>query len=99
MVCRCANTHTPLTTTQPGSRAMANNSLNEISPLNQQVELQENIQEHLVKADAVAKVALNADFLDYEPTTIHGYLWALSDLISAAKALNEHALKALFQLE
>lgn len=44
---------------------MAVHSVNEVASLiNRQVALQENIQEYLLKAEAIASVALCEDFLD-----------------------------------
>lgn len=75
---------------------MAIHSVNEVASLiNQQVALQENIQEYLLKAEAIASVALCEDFLDADQSIIHAYLWALCDMISESKNLHERALNDL----
>jgi hypothetical protein len=59
------------------------------------VEQQEALFIRLVKAEAMAHMAMSDDFLDYEPSLIHAYLWGLSDMISEAKGLSEKSLNAL----
>ncbi len=77
---------------------MANTSLNEISFLiKQQVAFQEDVQEQLTKAAAIANVALSEDFLDFEQSVIHSYLLVLCDIISTAKDRQEFALNNLLK--
>lgn len=61
------------------------------------IEQQETLFMHLVKAEAMAHMAMNDNFLDYEPAIIHAYLWGLSDMISDAKLLSEKSLNNLLQ--
>ena len=65
--------------------------------MGQQIVFQENIQEYLIKAEALANVALSDDFLDYKQSTIHSYLWTLSDMIVEVKILHEKALNDLLK--
>lgn len=61
------------------------------------IEQQEALFMRLTKAEAMAHMAMNDDFLDYEPSIIHAYLWGLSDMISEAKALSEKSLNVLLK--
>lgn len=61
------------------------------------IEQQEALFICLIKAEAMAHMAMNDDFLDYEPSIIHAYLWGLSDMISEAKILSERSLNALLK--
>ncbi len=61
------------------------------------IEQQEALFIRLIKAEAMAHIAMNDDFLDYEPSIIHAYLWGLSDIISEAKVLSEKALDDLLR--
>ena len=71
----CLRIHTPLTTITNKGLFMAIASLVDVSSLiNHQVQLQEHIHEHLLKAGAIANVALSNDFLDYNLSTVHAYL-------------------------
>lgn len=56
--------------------------VNEVAFLiNKQVELHEEIQGLLLKAEALAHIALSRDFLDYSRPIISEYLVALRDII------------------
>jgi hypothetical protein len=75
---------------------MAITSLNEIESLiKQQIQIQEEVQEYLLKAEAIANVALCEGFLDYKKSIIHAYLWALGDFISKIKNRHELGLSTL----
>ncbi len=77
---------------------MAHNRVDQFASLiNKQIDFQSKIQDYLMKIEAMADVALGEDFLDCEQPTIHAYLWALSDMISESKNLNERALDNLIQ--
>lgn len=77
---------------------MATSRIDEITSLiNKQVEFQERIQEHLLKAEAIANVALSDDFLNYKQSVIQAYLWALSDLVSKSKNLHKKMLNDLLK--
>lgn len=77
---------------------MANDSVAHlISLINQQVQSQESLSEHLHKAEAMAQVALGDGFLDCPESITHHYLWALSDLIERAKIANEQSLDILLK--
>jgi hypothetical protein len=77
---------------------MAVHSVNDLLLLNhQQVLIHETIRECLIKAEAVARMALNENFFDCGPSVIHAYLWTLSDLVSEAKSLQEGALNELIK--
>jgi hypothetical protein len=77
---------------------MASNSVNDLLCLiNQQVEFQENLSEHLHKAEAMTHVALGDDFLDCPQLIAHYYIWVLSDIIVKAKMINEQSLDILLK--
>jgi hypothetical protein len=61
------------------------------------IEQQEALFMRLIKAEVMAHMAMNDDFLDYEPSIIHAYLWGLSDMISEAKILSEKMLNAFIE--
>ncbi len=75
---------------------MAESSLNEFAVLvNQLIELQENISSYLTKAEAMIEVGLSVSFAEHADTVPHGYFWALSDMVKAARELNEQTLNLL----
>jgi len=77
---------------------MAINSLAEITPLiNRQIDSQELLNEYLAKIQALVCITSCEDFLDYERSIIHSYLWALGDLVTDAKKLSEEALNVLLK--
>jgi hypothetical protein len=77
---------------------MAEHSVNHLSSLiNQQIDYQEDLSEHLSKADALAKVALSNDFFDTSDEIKRNYFWALNDIIDSAKMINEQTLSLLFE--
>jgi hypothetical protein len=77
---------------------MATSRIDEITSLiNKQVEFQEKIKEHLLKAEAIANVALSDDFLNYKQSVIHAYLWTLCDMVSKSKNLHEKAFNDLLK--
>jgi hypothetical protein len=61
------------------------------------ISLQEKIWENLAKAEALTNVALSEDFSDFPDSTIHDYLWVISDLIGYTRLLNENALDLLIR--
>lgn len=72
---------------------MADNSVTQLVTLiNQQIESQENLSQHLSKAQALAHIAMDDGFLDYPASVVQFYLWVLSDIIDHAKGMNEQAL-------
>lgn len=50
-------------------------------------DIQEQLSECLIKADALTNVALGTNLTEHTELTVHGYLWLLSDLISQARKL------------
>ncbi len=55
-------------------------------------DIQEQLRECLIKADALTNIALSANMTEHPPLVVHGYLWLLNDLINLARKLNEHCL-------
>jgi hypothetical protein len=76
---------------------MAIHSVSYLLLRNQQVEFKEKIQEYLLKAEALANVALNKELIDQNQTIIYHYLWTLCDVINNAKYINEQALNILLK--
>ena len=77
---------------------MATNSLTDCAlVIEEQLAAQEKLSEHLCKVEALACVTASDDFLDYKPSIIHAYLWALEDLITDAQKLNQQAIEALLK--
>lgn len=77
---------------------MADTSVTDVFPLiNQQIAHLEKLSELVSKAEALAQIALDEHFLSYPPSTLHYYLWALSDIIENAITLNEAALSGLLK--
>ncbi len=77
---------------------MAVHMVNEVAFLiNKQIELHEEIQGYLLKAEALAHVALSEDFLDYSKPIISEYLAALRDIIIQSKDIHDYALKDLMK--
>lgn len=60
------------------------------SLINDQIEAHENIHGYLLKAEALAHVALSDDFLDYNKSIVTEYLCALRDIIIQSKDLNAY---------
>lgn len=71
------------------------NQIELLTLINQQKTSHEVLNECFLKAEALINVALNCDFIDYPETTVHSYLWVLSDIIGRAKNLNEEAFNLL----
>jgi hypothetical protein len=61
------------------------------------IKQQEALLTNLMKAEAMANIAMSSSFLDCDHSIIHAYLWGLSDIISEAKILSEKSLNALLQ--
>ena len=77
---------------------MAINSLTDCALIiEEQLAAQEKLSEYLCKAEALACVTASDDFLDYKPSIIHAYLWALGGIIEEAKTLNEQVLNRLLK--
>lgn len=64
---------------------MANQSVNELA----WVINKNQIDEALLKADALLQIALNSELQNEPPYVLHDYLAVLSDLISGARKLTE----------
>ena len=62
---------------------MANQSVNELA----WVINQNQIEEALLKAEALLKIALHSELQNEPAYILHDYLWALGDLISNARKL------------
>ena len=62
---------------------MATQSVNELA----WVINQNQIDETLLKADALLQMGLNSELQAQPAYVLHGYLWVLSDLISNARKL------------
>lgn len=77
---------------------MATYSVDEFTCLiKKQLEFQEKSHEYLLKTEAIANVALSDDFLDFDKSMIHAYLWALCDMIGEMKHHNECAIDDLLK--
>lgn len=77
---------------------MADYRLNELLPLiNQQVEYQEIIRDHLSKAEALTNVSLMDNFLDSPKSTLYNYLCILNDIVEETRKLNELSLNRLLK--
>ncbi len=75
---------------------MAAPSVNDFSSLiNTQIDSREQMQECLLKAEALAHVALSRDFLDCGHSIINEYLGILFDIILESRRLNQAALDRL----
>lgn len=72
---------------------MAIDRVNEITSLiNDQIKFHEKIQEVLIKANALSELSVSEDFLEYDRSLSHSYLWVLSDLIRQASLLHEESM-------
>ncbi|HSW69142.1 MAG TPA: hypothetical protein VLI69_03145 [Gammaproteobacteria bacterium] len=77
---------------------MAAHRLNEIASLiNNQIDSREQMHECLLKAEALAHVALSGDFLDRGQSILNEYLGVLFDFILESKTLNQAALDDLIK--
>ena len=65
--------------------------------INHCIETQENLGEYLLKAEALAQVAVTLEFLELSEEVTYNYLWLLGDLISEARRINEHLQGALLK--
>lgn len=71
-------------------------SVNEMTSLiKKQVESHEKMQGYLLKAEALAHVALSEDFLDYSKPIVSEYLVTLRDIIIQSKSFNDYLLRNL----
>ncbi|MFN7097248.1 MAG: hypothetical protein ACK4PR_06790 [Gammaproteobacteria bacterium] len=66
--------------------------------INHQIDLQENLNEHLAKVIAMTTVSLNDSFMDNHVNTINHYLLVLHDMVETARQLNELSLNSLLKL-
>jgi len=79
---------------------MANHSLNDIAQLiNQEIKNREVLDECLHKAHALTEISLGEEFFDFPRLVIHYHLWVISDMLEAAKTMNERALSGLFRVK
>ena len=65
--------------------------------INRQIQCQHSVRDQLSKAEALAKVALETNFLEFPQSIIHDYFWTLNDLIEDALGLNERGLNSLLK--
>lgn len=78
---------------------MRQNSLTEyLSFINHQVICQEELLECHLKVNAMLKVLLESNLTNYSHSTIHHYLWGISDIINQANNLNESMLAVLMKI-
>lgn len=78
---------------------MADPLINHLCPLiNHQIDLQENLNEHLAKVMAMTTISMNDNFMDNNVNTINHYLWILHDMVGTARQLNELSLNSLLKL-
>jgi hypothetical protein len=61
------------------------------------LEQQEALLMRLMKAEAMAHMTMNNEFLEHDNSLIHAYLWGLSDTISEARVLSEQSFNALLK--
>ena len=79
---------------------MANNSVIQFALLiKQQIELHKKIQEYMFKIEAQSAFTMDEHFLAYDFTTMHAYLWTLSDLIRDMNHYQEQAFECSDRLE
>lgn len=72
---------------------MAKESLTQFSSfINQSLEDQEMLNQHLLKVDALLDVFLNSDFTQLPKDATYGCFWVLSDLIKEALRYNEEMI-------
>ena len=77
---------------------MAAPIVNEIASLiNNQIDSREQMQDCLLKAEALALVALSHDFHEHGQSIINEYLAAMFDFILESRTLNEVALNSLMK--
>jgi hypothetical protein len=75
---------------------MAAHSVNDFSSLiNTQIDYHEKIQEYLLKAEALAHVALSKDFLGFGQSILYEYLGIMFDVIVESRQINQAALDRL----
>lgn len=56
-----------------------------------------NLVRTIIQGGSSSNAALGEDFLDYNSSTIHAYLWVLSDMIGETKTHAEDALDYLLK--
>ncbi len=78
---------------------MSRNTVSDYGPLiNHQIILQEALLDYHLKAEAMLKVFLGSNLPSHSFSTIHEYLWGVSDTITQAKNLNEYLLNFLIRV-
>lgn len=78
---------------------MTRNTILDYLPLiNHQIIVHEALLEYHRKADAMLKVLFKANIADDAISTIHDYLWGLSDNIAQAKRLSQGLLNDLTKI-
>lgn len=93
------STPTPAATTNYAESVMYQNSLAEyLSFINHQVICQEELLECHLKVNAMLKVLLESNLPNHSHSTMHHYLWGISDIINQAKSLNESMLAVLMKI-
>jgi hypothetical protein len=77
---------------------MATHSVNDVASLiNNQIVFHEKIQDFLIKAEALANIALSRDFLESGQSVVNEYINVLYDFITEAKSLHQSALNNLIR--
>ena len=77
---------------------MAAPIVNEIASLiNNQIDTHEQMQDRLLKAEALALIALSPAFYEHGQATVSEYLAAMYDFITESKTLNDAALDGLIK--
>ena len=77
---------------------MANQSLTDItSVINQQIDTQESLSEHLCKLEAILCATSAERLVEYDEFILQNYLWALCDMTIKIKNLNEKALLSMLK--
>ncbi len=78
---------------------MSKNTVSDYLPLiNHQIIVHEALLEYYRKANAMLRVLLKANIANDAISTIHDYLWGVSDNILHAKHLNERLLNDLMKI-
>ena len=78
---------------------MANRSLSDLLVLiNQQIEIGEELEKFLHKAEALTMATLIEDFCLLPKSQMQCYFWVIQDVLQEAIDLNQKALKKLFTL-
>ena len=65
--------------------------------INDEIRSRENLDNCLVKAEALMQIALEDDFINHSQATIHHYLWTINDLVEQARSQNSGYLESLYK--